>query len=165
MIPGYAGKASTPTPLTLVGPFSVSLAAARHVAPVRFAGRPCEGEAPLVFDYSQILLFAQQEEGAPNPIVTAMPLLTIVAIFFLYMMLVQRPAMKREQETRETMIKNMKKNDRIVTTGGIYGTVTNIQLDADEITIRVDESTNTKIKITRSAVQRVLTGDGGGSSS
>ncbi|HWB14248.1 MAG TPA: preprotein translocase subunit YajC [Pirellulales bacterium] len=114
----------------------------------------------MVFDFSLILLFAQ-EEGAPNPLVTAMPLITIVAIFFLYMMLVQRPAMKREQETRDTMLKNLKKNDRIVTTGGIYGVVTNIQLDADEITIRVDETTNTKIKITRSALQRVLNGDSG----
>jgi preprotein translocase subunit YajC len=59
------------------------------------------------------------------------------------------------------MLKNLKKNDRIVTTGGIYGIVTNIQLDADEITIRVDETTNTKIKITRSALQRVVTSESG----
>ena len=116
----------------------------------------------MVFDFSLILLFAQ-EEGAPNPIVTPMMLLTFVIIFFLYMFVVQRPAMRREQEARDSLLKNLKKNDRIVTTGGIYGIVTNIQLDADEITIRVDETTNTKIKITRSAVQRV-TGDGGSSS-
>lgn len=88
-------------------------------------------------------------------------LLSIVGIMFLYMFIMQRPAMKREQEARETMLKNLKKNDRIVTGGGIYGVVTNVQLDADEITIRVDETTNTKIKITRSAVQRVVGGESG----
>lgn len=90
-----------------------------------------------------------------------MPLITIVAIFFLYMMLVQRPALKREQQTRDTMLSGLKKNDRIVTTGGIYGVVTNVQLDADEVTIRVDETTNTKLKITRAAIQRVLNGESG----
>lgn len=91
-----------------------------------------------------------------------MLLVTIVAIMFLYMFIVQRPAMKKEQETRENMLKNLKKNDRILTSGGMYGIVTNVQLDADEITVRVDETTNTKIKITRSAVQKVLNGDAGG---
>lgn len=86
-------------------------------------------------------------------------LLSLVVIMFLYMFIMQRPAMKREQEARETMLKNLKKNDRIVTSGGIYGVVTNVQLDADEITIRVDETTNTKIKITRAAVQRIVGGE------
>ena len=90
-----------------------------------------------------------------------MLLVSVVGIMFLYMFIVQRPAMKKEQEARENMRKNLKKNDRIVTTGGIYGVVTNVQLDADEITIRVDETTNTKIRITLSAVQRVLNGDSG----
>jgi preprotein translocase subunit YajC len=91
-----------------------------------------------------------------------MLLMSVVGIMFLYMFIVQRPAMKREQETRETLLKNLKKNDRIVTSGGIYGVVTNVQLDADEITIRVDETTNTKLKITRSAVGNVLSGDSDG---
>lgn len=91
-----------------------------------------------------------------------MMLVTIVAIMFLYMFIVQRPAMKKEQQTRENLLKNLKKNDRIVTSGGIYGVVTNVQLDADEITIRVDETTNTKLKITRSAIGRVLSGDSDG---
>lgn len=91
-----------------------------------------------------------------------MLLVTIVAVMFLYMFIVQRPAMKKEQETRENMLKNLKKNDRVLTSGGMYGVVTNVQLDADEVTIRVDETTNTKIKITRSAVQKVLNGDTSG---
>ncbi|MGH7135159.1 MAG: preprotein translocase subunit YajC [Pirellulales bacterium] len=112
-------------------------------------------------DCSTFVLLAEQEGAAPQSPFGPMVLVTIVAIMFLYMFIVQRPAMKREQETRETLLKNLKKNDRIVTSGGIYGVVTNVQLDADEITIRVDETTNTKLKITRSAVGKVLSDSDG----
>ena len=54
------------------------------------------------------------------------------------------------------MRSNLKKNDRIVTIGGIYGTVVNINSDIDEVTIRVDEGTNTKIRMMRSAISRVV---------
>jgi preprotein translocase subunit YajC len=132
----------------------------RRVAPVRLTDIT-RGGASLPLDCSTFLFFAQ--EGAPpqSPF-GPMLLVTIVAIMFLYMFIVQRPAMKKEQETRESMLKNLKKNDRILTSGGIYGVVTNVQLDSDEVTIRVDETTNTKIKITRSAVQKLLNGDASG---
>jgi len=117
------------------------------------------GGASLLFDLSISILLAQQE-AAPTQFGPLMPIITIGTIFFLYMFIIQRPAMKREQDARNNLLNNLKKNDRIVTTGGIYGIVTNVQLDSDEVTVRVDETTNTKIKITRNAVQRVLGSDG-----
>jgi preprotein translocase subunit YajC len=115
----------------------------------------------LLIDFSTCILFAQDDAQQPG-FFPPMILVSVVGIMFLYMFLVQRPNLKREQEARDNLLKNLKKNDRIVTSGGIYGVVTNVQLDADEITIRVDETTSTKIKITRSAVQRVVSGDSGG---
>jgi preprotein translocase subunit YajC len=47
----------------------------------------------------------------------------------------------------------------VVTIGGIYGVVTNVQRDAERVTIRVDESTGTKLRVSMSAVARVLTGE------
>ena len=47
-------------------------------------------------------------------------------------------------------------DDRVLTIGGIYGVVTNVQREADEVTIKVDESTNTKLRVTLSSVARVL---------
>jgi preprotein translocase subunit YajC len=47
----------------------------------------------------------------------------------------------------------------VVTIGGIYGVVTNVQRDAERVTIRVDETTGTKLKINMSAVARVLTAE------
>ena len=66
---------------------------------------------------------------------------------------------RREQSRRQDMLAAVKKNDRIVTIGGVYGIVTNVNREADEVTIKVDEATNTKLRITLSSIGRVL-GDG-----
>ena len=51
------------------------------------------------------------------------------------------------------MLKNMKRGDRVMTAGGILGTVVDVR-DA-EVVLKVDESTNTKIKFSRDAIKRV----------
>ncbi len=50
----------------------------------------------------------------------------------------------------------VKKNDRVVTTGGIYGVVANVHAEADEVTVKVDETTNTKLRMTLGSIARVL---------
>ena len=83
-------------------------------------------------------------------------MLLITAILFYFIML--RPQKRKEQDLRQK-ISNLKENDRVVTIGGIYGIVTNVQRDAERVTIRVDETTGTKLRVNMSAVARVLTGD------
>ena len=83
------------------------------------------------------------------------PMIVIMALF--YFMLI-RPQKRKEQELRE-MVRNVKENDRVVTIGGIYGVVTNVQRDADRVTVRVDESTGAKLKLNMSAIARVLTAE------
>lgn len=78
-----------------------------------------------------------------------------VLIFVLFYFLLIRPQ-KREQSRRQAMLSAVKKNDRVVTIGGIYGVVTNVHAEADEATIKVDEATNTKLRITLSSIGRVL---------
>jgi preprotein translocase subunit YajC len=84
-----------------------------------------------------------------------MPLLPFVAIFVLFYFLLIRPQ-RREQARRQDMLAMVKKNDRVITASGIYGVVTNVQRETDEVTIRVDEATNTKLRMTLSSIARVL---------
>jgi preprotein translocase subunit YajC len=56
------------------------------------------------------------------------------------------------------MLSALKKNDRVVTIGGMIGTVANITPDGQEVTLKVDD--NTRIRMIRSSIQRVLSGDG-----
>ena len=73
-------------------------------------------------------------------------MLPMVMIFILFYFMMMRPQAKERQKMRE-MIDTMKKNDRVVTAGGILGTVVNVQKDSPYVTIKIDEQTNAKLKI------------------
>jgi preprotein translocase subunit YajC len=78
----------------------------------------------------------------------------IVAIGLVFYFLVIAPANKQRKKTQE-MISSLKKGDRVITTGGIYGTVQGVEPDA--VYLKIAE--NVKVKVTRSAVSGVVTGD------
>lgn len=69
---------------------------------------------------------------------------------------------RQEQKKRDDMLKNMKRGDRVMTAGGILGSL--VEVRDSEVLLKVDESTNTKIKFTRDAIKRVVTDDEGSSS-
>ena len=83
-------------------------------------------------------------------------LLAIMAVFFYFLIL--RPQQTKDKRFRQ-MLEGLKEKDRIVTAGGIHGVITNVQRSRDEVTIRVDDSTGTKIRINASSVARVVTDD------
>jgi len=67
---------------------------------------------------------------------------------FIYLMMFRGPKKKQQQHTN--MVKALQKNDRVKTIGGIIGTI--IDIKDDIITLKIDESNNTKIKITVGAI-------------
>jgi preprotein translocase subunit YajC len=71
--------------------------------------------------------------------------LMLVVFYFL----IFRGPRKKQQEHKQ-MVQTLEKNDKVRTIGGIIGTVVDIK--GDEITLKVDESNNTKIKVVSSAV-------------
>ena len=82
--------------------------------------------------------------------------MAIVMVLFYLMMI--RPQKRKEQELRD-QVNAIKENDRVLTIGGIYGVVTNVQRDQQRVTVRVDESNGTKLRLNMSAIARVLTGE------
>jgi len=76
-------------------------------------------------------------------------LLMFAVIYFVMM----RPQKKKQQQHKD-MLGNLKKNDRVRTIGGIIGTIVDVR--DDEVVLKVDESTNTKIHLVRSAVSTVF---------
>jgi len=90
-------------------------------------------------------VFLQQQAQQPGGgIVAFLPLLFILGIFYLIVFL---PARRRQKKTQE-MIENLKAGDKVITNGGIYGTI--VGFKADRIQLRVAE--NVKIELSRSAV-------------
>jgi preprotein translocase subunit YajC len=74
----------------------------------------------------------------------------IVAIGLVFYFLVIAPANKQRKKTQE-MISSLKKGDRVITTGGIYGTVQGVEPDA--VYLKIAE--NVKVKVARSAVSGI----------
>lgn len=86
-----------------------------------------------------------------NPLIVPV----IIILPLMYFMLILPEKRKRAQTT--SMLDNLKKNDRIVTIGGIVGKVVNVTQGAEEVTILADENSNTRMRVLRSAISRVLT--------
>jgi preprotein translocase subunit YajC len=93
-----------------------------------------------------------QPGRAPAPsMMDYLPMFALIGLVFYFILI--RPQSK-ERKKREEMLKTVKKNDRVVTVGGVMGTVQSVR--EDEVTLKVDESSNTKITFTRSAIQRIV---------
>ena len=79
-----------------------------------------------------------------------LPLIFIAAMFYLILLRPQQREQKRRQET----LNALKKNDRVVTTGGIIGTIADLSADNRFVTLKVDDST--RIRFLRSAIHGLL---------
>jgi preprotein translocase subunit YajC len=80
-----------------------------------------------------------------------------LGLMFVLMYLILFRGPRKKQQQHKQMIQALAKNDKIQTIGGIIGTV--IDVKDDEITLKIDESNNTKMKIVRSAISRNLSKD------
>ena len=114
---------------------------------------------PVMTLLNHSLLLAQdaQPPGDPNAIPRLMLLVMGFGLLMYFLMI--RPQKRREEEFRR-LVSGLKENDHVVTAGGIHGVVTNVQRDADRVTIRVDESTGTKLRVSTSSIARVIKDEG-----
>ncbi len=80
-----------------------------------------------------------------------MSLMPFLLIFFIFYFLVIRPQAKRQRETKE-MLESLKQGDRVVTTGGMYGTVAGLK-DAVVVLKIADQ---VKVEVAKSAVTGVV---------
>jgi preprotein translocase subunit YajC len=84
------------------------------------------------------------------------PMFLIVAIVLMSFMFMGK-GKRGEEKARNEMLKQLKRGDRIQTIGGIQGAV--VRAEESRVEVKVDESSNTKIWFTRSAIARVLEAD------
>ena len=97
------------------------------------------------------LLMAQPAaDGAqPNPFMTFLPMILIIAVFYFFMI---RPQMKRQKEV--TAFRNsLQKGDKVVTTGGIYGKI--LEIKDNTVLLQVDD--NVKLRVDKTALVRDMT--------
>ena len=95
---------------------------------------------------------APAAEPAGSPLAQLLPLIFIP---FLFYFLILRPQQAQEKKRRAT-IDRVKKNDKVLTSGGIYGTVTSVDPDSDKVVVRVDDDKGVKMSFSKSAIVKVL---------
>ena len=78
-------------------------------------------------------------------------MLLMLVIFAVFYLIVIRPMRKKQQET-ESMLSELKNGDRVLTSGGIYGTV--VGVNDDRIHLRVAE--HVKIQVAKSAITQLV---------
>ena len=85
-----------------------------------------------------------------NPMMQFLPLLIIM--FAIMYFLIIRPQ-KTKEKKRLAMISNVRKQDKIVTVGGVHGVVVSVK--ESEVIVRVDDTKDVKLKIDKSAITSV----------
>jgi preprotein translocase subunit YajC len=124
----------------------------------------------LSHHFLNLLILAQQEgaapegapagkgppegDGAPGGFLGIFnnPLLPLIVIGIMFYFLLILPERKKRKEL-ENQLNSLKKNDRVVTTGGICGVIVNANPGAKTVTLRIDD--NVKIEVLRSHIAHI----------
>ncbi len=82
------------------------------------------------------------------------PILIVCGVYLLLMMIP-----RNDQKKRKEQLDRLKKNDKVITAGGIFGTVASIKQDDPFLMLRVDESTNARMKILKTSISTVISNE------
>lgn len=97
-----------------------------------------------------VLMLGQAGEGKPSGAPLMIGMLLFVVVFFL----MSSRSQKREKTKKAEMLSNLSKNDRVMTIGGVVGTV--VAVKENEVTLKVDEATNTRMTFIKRSIQQVI---------
>ncbi len=99
-----------------------------------------------------IFLFAPPSGNpneTPNPLIQVVPLILVVLVFYFFMI---RPQQKKEKE-RQQALDALKKGDKVVTIGGMHGTI--VEINQEKKTVVIQAAENIRLKFDRSAIATV----------
>jgi preprotein translocase subunit YajC len=101
-----------------------------------------------------LTLFAQTDPGQGPPgwsyLFYLLPVLLVIMLF--------RSGAKQKKDLQKAL-SSLKKNDKVVTQAGILGVVVAIKENEDEVTLKVDDTSNTRIRVLKSSIVRITSGD------
>src|SRR5262245_52329129 len=97
---------------------------------------------------SQQIVLLLLQQGSGSGFVTFIPLLLVFVLFYFLIIVQQR----KRQKAVDTMLDNLKSGDRVVTNGGIYGTIVSIRDDKRSMQLKISENPVVRIEVARTAV-------------
>src|SRR5688572_12883723 len=97
-----------------------------------------------VYEAGLVLALATPPDGASNPLIQLIPFALVLAIFYFIILL----PMKKKQKKVQEFLSALKVGDRIVTSGGIYGSITKL----NEQSVQLQVAQNVRLEVARSAI-------------
>jgi preprotein translocase subunit YajC len=94
--------------------------------------------------YGLVLAMGAPPGAGVNPLVQLVPILLVFAIFYFIILL----PTKRKQKKLEEFLDSLKVGDRVVTTGGIYGSVTKV----NDRSVQLQIANNVRVEVSRTAI-------------
>ena len=94
--------------------------------------------------FPNLLAMAASGQGAPSPWLQFIPFVLVLAIFYFVILL----PMKRRQQKVQAFLGALKANDRVITSGGIYGTITKV----NEQSVQLQIANSVRIEVSRAAI-------------
>jgi preprotein translocase subunit YajC len=91
-----------------------------------------------------MLVAMAQAQGAPSPLVQLLPIAFVMAIFFFLVIL----PVRRRQAKVQAFLEQLKAGDKVITSGGIYGTV----IKMDDQVLRLEIADKVRIDVARNAI-------------
>ncbi|MCI0490193.1 MAG: preprotein translocase subunit YajC [Blastocatellia bacterium] len=95
-----------------------------------------------------LLLLLQQPSGGGGIFNLFLPMIVVFVIFYFLIIRPQQKRQRQAQQEREKMLNDLKPGDKVVTTGGIFGTIVTIK--GDNVQLRIAQSVS--IEVLRSAI-------------
>ncbi|HEY2155031.1 MAG TPA: preprotein translocase subunit YajC, partial [Isosphaeraceae bacterium] len=93
-------------------------------------------------------------EAPQNPFGSLIVFVPVIVLFYL---MILRPQQQQEKKRKE-MINQVDRNTRVMTTGGMYGTIVSVDKDANTVLIRLGNDPGVKVEFARSAIAQVIDG-------
>lgn len=106
----------------------------------------------MILELISLVMSALEQQGSArsNPLVSLLPFLLIILIMYF---LIFRPQSRRQKQHR-LMIDALKKGDKILTAGGIFGTIEGVNEKEGYFIVKIDD--NVKVRLARGSVARKL---------
>lgn len=98
-------------------------------------------------------ILAQVAQGAPQSNYISRLLIPMALFFMVIYVLLLRPQRKKERARKE-MLSQIKKNDKVMTIGGIYGTVALIRPDG--VVLKIDDNADVRVRFSRTSIAKII---------
>ena len=106
---------------------------------------------------NQVLLLAEEAAKGKQPGIFEIfgpPLMIMIMLYYFFVVMPQ----SKERKGRDSFLDHLKKNDQVVTIGGIFGTISGFSADGTQVTLRIDD--NARIRVRKTSIESVVKSEG-----